>query len=50
VPETGPAEYRYTRFDPIGNARSYDDPGPLLDNDVEQHTVRAGVSYRFGSY
>ena len=45
MPETGPAEYRYTRFAPIGNARSDDDPGPLLDNDVEQHTVHAGVSY-----
>jgi hypothetical protein len=45
VPETGRAEYYYTRLDTIRNARSDDNPGPLLDTDVEQHTVRAGVSY-----
>jgi outer membrane immunogenic protein len=47
---TGRVEYRYTKFDTIRNAPSDDNPGPLFDNDAEQHTVRAGVSYRFASY
>jgi outer membrane immunogenic protein len=47
---TGRVEYRYTKFDTIRNAPSDDNPGPSFDNDVEQHTLRAGVSYRFGSY
>jgi len=45
------AEYRYTQFDNLSN-----DLTPLFtsrvtsDADVEFHTVRVGVSYKFGSY
>jgi outer membrane immunogenic protein len=40
-------EYRYTNFD--GGDNIFDNV-TLGSNDIEFHTVRAGISYKFGSY
>ncbi len=40
-------EYRYTNFD--GGDNIFDNVA-LGSNDIEFHTVRAGISYKFGSY
>jgi outer membrane immunogenic protein len=45
----GRIEYRYTKFDNVKNASEIY-RNPLFENDVEQHTLRAGVSYKFGPY
>jgi outer membrane immunogenic protein len=40
-------EYRYTNFD--GGSNVFNDVD-LGDNEIEFHTVRVGLSYKFGSY
>ena len=40
-------EYRYTSFDDDNNVFDGVDLG---DNEVEFHTVRVGLSYKFGTY
>ena len=44
---TARLEYRYTNFN---GDNSVFDAVDLGDNDIEFHTVRAGVSYKFGTY
>jgi outer membrane immunogenic protein len=44
---TARLEYRYTQFDSFDNTV---EPGFGFEQDTDFHTVRAGVSYKFGTY
>jgi outer membrane immunogenic protein len=46
---TARLEYRYTQFDDVENASDLV-PGGSAEQDPEFHTVRVGLSYKFGTY
>jgi outer membrane immunogenic protein len=47
---TARLEYRYTKFEDVENNSTALIPGGAAEQDPEFHTVRVGVSYKFGTY
>ncbi len=47
---TARVEYRYTQFDNYRNTSTFLSPGDSAEQEPEFHTVRVGLSYKFGTY